>query len=64
MTISGMCMVMRSIDKPGVYSSGIPAQTNKEWRLTASRTLHINDMYHKLTELEKKVQELSKKVTG
>ena len=63
-TISGMCMVMRSIDKPGVYSSGIPAQTNKEWRLTASRTLHINDMYHKLTELEKKVQELSKKVTG
>ena len=38
-TISGMCMVMRSIDKPGIYSSGIPAQTNKEWRLTAARTL-------------------------
>lgn len=57
-TISGMCMVMRSIDKPGIYSSGIPAQTNKEWRLTAARTLHINDMYHKLTSLEEQVAAL------
>ena len=53
-----MCMVMRSIDKPGIYSSGIPAQTNKEWRLTAARTLHINDMYHKLTSLEEQVAAL------
>ena len=57
--ISGMCMVMRSIDKPGIYSSGIPAQSNKEWRLTASRVLHINEMYHRLADLEKKVQALS-----
>lgn len=57
-TISGMCMVMRSIGKPGIYSSGIPAQTNKEWRLTASRVLHINDMYHKVNELERRLQAL------
>ena len=57
-TISGMCMVMRSIDKPGVYSSGIPAQTNKEWRITASRVLHINDMYHKVNAMEKELKEL------
>ncbi|MDY6321302.1 MAG: UDP-3-O-(3-hydroxymyristoyl)glucosamine N-acyltransferase [Succinivibrio sp.] len=57
-TISGMCMVMRSIDKPGIYSSGIPAQPNREWRLTASRTLHINEMYHKLEELAAKVAKL------
>lgn len=61
-TISGMCMVMRSIDKPGIYSSGIPAQTNKEWRLTAARTLHINDMYHKLTSLEEKVESLQQQL--
>ena len=54
-TISGMCMVMRSIDKPGIYSSGIPAQSNKEWRITAARVLHINDMYHKVNDLEKQV---------
>lgn len=57
-TISGMCMVMRSIDKSGVYSSGIPAQTNREWRMTAARVLHINDMYHKVNELDKKVAKL------
>lgn len=57
-TICGMSMVMRSIDKPGTYASGIPAQTNKEWRLTAARTMHINDMYHKLEDLDKKVKEL------
>lgn len=56
--ISGMCMVMRSIDKPGVYSSGIPAQSNKEWRITAARVLHINDMYHKVNDMEKQIENL------
>ena len=58
-TISGMCMVMRSITEPkSTYSSGIPAQTNAEWRKTASRVLHINDMYHRLQTLEKQVKQL------
>lgn len=58
-TISGMCMVMRSIKERGaIYSSGIPAQTNSEWRRTASRVLHINDMYRKLMELDKEVKSL------
>lgn len=58
-TISGMCMVMRSITEPkSTYSSGIPAQTNAEWRKTASRVLHINDMYHRLLAAEKDIQAL------
>lgn len=58
-TISGMCMVMRSITEPkSTYSSGIPAQPNAEWRKTAARVLHINDMYHRLQELEQKVAAL------
>ena len=61
-TISGMCMVMRSIDKPGIYSSGIPAQTNKEWRITAARTLHIIEMYHRLSSLEEQVESLTKQL--
>lgn len=61
-TISGMCMVMRSIDKKGVYTSGIPAQTNKEWRITAARVLHINDMYHKVNDMEKEMQELKEQL--
>ncbi len=62
-TICGMSMVMRSIDKPGVYASGIPAQTNKEWRLTAARTMHINEMYHKLEDLASKVSELEDRLS-
>lgn len=63
-TISGMCMVMRSIDKPGVYSSGIPAQSNREWRLTAARVLHINDMYRKVNEMERELETLKATVNA
>ena len=57
-------MVIRSIDKQADKSSGIPAQTNKEWRITAARTLHINEMYHKISELEKQVQKLSENINN
>ncbi|MBD1575073.1 MULTISPECIES: UDP-3-O-(3-hydroxymyristoyl)glucosamine N-acyltransferase [Vibrio] len=54
-TITGMGMVMRSITEKGVYSSGIPLQTNKEWHRTAARTLKIDDMYKRLRAVEKKL---------
>ena len=56
-TITGMSMVMRSIDEPGIYSSGIPAQSNKEWRKVAARTMHIDDMHKRLSKLEKWAQD-------
>ncbi|WP_086982605.1 UDP-3-O-(3-hydroxymyristoyl)glucosamine N-acyltransferase [Vibrio aphrogenes] len=56
-TITGMGMVMRSISEKGIYSSGIPLQSNKEWRKTAARTLKIDDMYKRLKTLEKKFDE-------
>lgn len=54
--ITGMGMVMRPITKPGVYSSGIPLQTNKEWRKTAALTMDIQSIHKRLKELEKKVK--------
>lgn len=54
--ISGMAMIMRSIKEPGIYSSGIPAQPNKEWRKTASRALRINDIYNRLKHLENTIK--------
>ncbi len=54
-TITGMGMVMRPISEKGVYSSGIPLQTNKEWRKTAARVHRIDDMYKRLKALEKKL---------
>ncbi|WP_070970821.1 UDP-3-O-(3-hydroxymyristoyl)glucosamine N-acyltransferase [Vibrio sonorensis] len=52
-TITGMGMVMRSITEKGVYSSGIPLQTNREWRKTATRVHRIDDMNKRLKAVEK-----------
>ena len=54
-TITGMGMVMRPITEPGVYSSGIPLQTNKEWRKTAALTLGIDEINKRVKALEKKI---------
>ena len=56
-TITGMAMVMRSISEPGIYSSGVPAQSNKEWRKMAARVLHIDEMHKRLSQLEKRVED-------
>ena len=54
-TVTGMGMVMRPITEPGIYSSGIPLQPNKEWRKTAALTLGIDNMNKRLKALEKKL---------
>lgn len=59
-TVTGGSQVMRSIDKPGTYSSGMPAQTNREWRFMTARTRHLGDMFRRLEALEKEVAALKK----
>lgn len=54
--VTGMGMVMRPIDKPGVYSSGIPLQTNKEWRKTAALVLNIDKINKRLKTVEKQLK--------
>ena len=56
-TITGMGMVMRSIPEKGVYSSGIPLQTNKEWRKTATRVHRIDEMNKRLKAVEKQLEQ-------
>ncbi|QDJ13317.1 UDP-3-O-(3-hydroxymyristoyl)glucosamine N-acyltransferase [Mergibacter septicus] len=56
-TITGMSMVMRPITQAGTYSSGIPLQTNKEWRKTATLTLGISGLNKRLKALEKIVKD-------
>lgn len=55
--ITGMSMVMKPITEKGIYSSGIPAQTNKEWRKTAALTMDIDKMNKRLKAVEKKLEE-------
>lgn len=54
-TVTGMCMVMRSITEPGVYSSGIPLQPNKIWRKTAVLVMNIDEISTRLKAVERKV---------
>lgn len=49
--ITGRAFIMKDIKEPGVYSSGMPATTNKEWRNNTAR-------YRKLTELFDRVKKL------
>lgn len=51
-SITGMSMVIRSIETKDTYSSGIPTQTNKQWRKTAALTLQIDKLYMRIKKLE------------
>ena len=55
--ITGDSMVMRSIEEPGIYSSGIPAQKNKVWR-KATHTLKIDDLVKRVKQLEKQLKNI------
>lgn len=52
--ITGKSMVIKSINKPGVYSSGIAADENKKWRRNAARFRQLDEMAKKIIRLEKK----------
>lgn len=54
--ITGMSMVMRPISEPGVYSSGVPLQPNKEWRKTAARVMKIEEMNKRLKLVENQLK--------
>ncbi|RWR00445.1 UDP-3-O-(3-hydroxymyristoyl) glucosamine N-acyltransferase [[Pantoea] beijingensis] len=54
-TVTGMGMVMRPITEPGVYSSGIPLQPNKNWRKTAALVMNIDEISKRLKAIERKV---------
>lgn len=55
--ITGDSMVMRNIREAGVYSSGVPATPNKQWRKTTAYTLKIDSLFKRVKQLEKQLQE-------
>ncbi|ASX25699.1 UDP-3-O-(3-hydroxymyristoyl)glucosamine N-acyltransferase [Candidatus Williamhamiltonella defendens] len=57
--ITGMAMVMRPITEPGIYSSGIPLQSNKAWRKTAALVMQIDSMNKRLKSLKRKIDRQS-----
>lgn len=55
---TGMAMVTRSFEEPGVYSSGIPAMPSADWRRNVARFRHLDEMAKRLRRLEDRVAEL------
>lgn len=52
-TVTGMSMVTKSIDKPGSYSSGTPLSETSEWRRAAVRFGQLDKLSQRLTKIEK-----------
>lgn len=55
--ITGDSMVMRNITEPGMYSSGIPATNNKQWRKNTAYTMKIEDLFQRVKQLEKQLED-------
>jgi UDP-3-O-[3-hydroxymyristoyl] glucosamine N-acyltransferase len=51
--ITGLTMVSHSIEKPGVYSGGIPAEEARSWRRIVARLKRIDSMGRRLAALER-----------
>ena len=55
--ITARSMVTKSINEPGVYSSGTPLQPNAQWRRNFTRFGQLDDMAKRLKKLEKLTDE-------
>ncbi len=51
-TITGMTMVTRSLTKPGVYSSGIPAEPTAQWHKNVVRYRQMDKLAIRVKKLE------------
>ena len=50
---TGDSMIVGDIDKPGVYSGGLPARPAREWRRLAARFGQLQQLARRVKELEK-----------
>lgn len=51
--ITGFSGVMTSIEKPGIYSAGIPAKPHLEWGKTVARIAKLSEIDQRIKKLEK-----------
>ncbi|MCF6458227.1 UDP-3-O-(3-hydroxymyristoyl)glucosamine N-acyltransferase [Pseudoalteromonas sp. MMG024] len=55
--LTGMSMVISGIDKPGVYSSGVPHSENKDWRRNMAQLRQLSAINKRLKAVEKSLPE-------
>lgn len=56
---TGNCFVTKSIDQPGVYSSGLPAQPREKWQRSVVQFRRLGDTVARIKKLERFADELS-----
>ena len=56
---TGMAMVTRSFTEPGIYSSGIPAMPNGDWRRNVARFRHLDELTKRVKRLEQELERRS-----
>ena len=57
--ISVNTLVTKSIDQPGVYSSGDIAVPGKTWKRKLVRINQLDSLYQRVKDLEKQIQRLT-----
>lgn len=50
--LTGRAFVIADIKEPGVYSSGMPISTNKEWRNNTARYRKLTDLFSRVKRIE------------
>lgn len=60
-TISPGSMVMKSIAKPGKYTALFPLEAHEDWLRNAAQVRHLKVLADRVSELEKKLEKLTKK---
>lgn len=54
---TGDSMVVKSVSEAGIYSSGIPAIENKQWRKNTAYVLKVSELFQRVKKLEKQLQD-------
>ncbi|MCP4043967.1 MAG: UDP-3-O-(3-hydroxymyristoyl)glucosamine N-acyltransferase [Gammaproteobacteria bacterium] len=55
--LTACSVVFQSIKEPGLYSSGLPLQENRQWRRNYSRLKQLDEMMQRIRKLEKIMDE-------
>ena len=58
--VTAMSLVTNSIKKAGIYSSGTPLQENSEWHRNAVRNKQLDQLFRRVKELEKQINQQKK----
>ena len=61
--IASFTLVGKSIREPGSYAGIFPFSKNEEWRKNAAQLRHLDELAHKVKQLQQEIEALKRKST-